>query len=115
MMAKGFDNYILVDVRSPIEVKLSTLPSAINITDYKTISSTLKPRIFYCTIGMRASRFVQNQSLPGENLVLKGGILSWLHAGGKLHNSDGTEVSIVHVGSEAWKVTPKGIEAVWEK
>lgn len=116
VLKKGFNNFVLVDVRSPLEREVSTLPEAINISDYKSLSSTLKPRIFYCTIGMRASRFVaENKDLPGESLVLKGGVLSWLHAGGKVHNNKGNEVSKVHVGSEAWNVTPKGIEAVWEK
>jgi sodium/bile acid cotransporter 7 len=43
---------------------------------------------------------------------LRGGILSWLHAGGKIYR-EGRETKSVHVYGRKWDLAPSEYEALW--
>ena len=113
------DSFILVDIRSPKERQVSTIPGSIDKNALKSMpESTLEAKqiIFFCTIGERSSRYAteyqqQNQKLKVSNL--HGSILSWIQKGGSLQDLSKQETKKVHVYSEAWSFVPKDFEPVW--
>ena len=70
-------------------------------------------KIAYCTISYRSGKFaqkLQKKGIPVYNL--KGGILAWVHDGGKVYDLNG-ETHRIHVYGRKWNLGPKGYQAVW--
>jgi rhodanese-related sulfurtransferase len=111
--------FILVDVRSPKERLVSTIPGSIDKKRFEEIAASEiknKQVIFYCTIGERSSRYAsdfleQNKEVKVSNL--HGSILGWIQEGGPLEDPTKQETKKVHVYSEAWSFVPKSFEPVW--
>jgi sodium/bile acid cotransporter 7 len=106
---------VLVDSREPREQQVSMIPDAISLTDFTRNASSYagRPVVFYCTIGYRsgvvATEYRKNDV---DAYNLKGGILSWVHAGQNV--VDGRkETRKVHVYGSKWNLLPCGYEAVW--
>lgn len=106
---------IFIDIREQHEQQVSMLPGSITEQDFldnlKRYADHIK--IAYCTISQRSGKFVENlqqEGIPAFNL--KGGILAWVHEGGKVYNRNG-ETQQVHVHDGEWNLVPAGYEAVW--
>jgi len=105
---------VLVDVRPLAERQVSRLPGAISLTEYLHDIGSYQGKtiIAYDTIGYRSGLVVQKQRAKGLPLVnLQGGMLGWLHAGGKAFDDFG-ETSRVHVYGALWNYPPPGCETV---
>lgn len=105
-----------IDVRTPAERAVSTLPGAVTEEAYRTDPGLAagKRAVLYCTIGYRSGVRIETlakQHLPVTNLT--GGILGWLHAGGLLVDAAGQPTKRVHVYGRTWNLAPLGYTAVW--
>lgn len=106
---------VFVDVRYPEEQALSMLPGA--ITDKEFLKN---PRAYedyaiigYCTMGYRSGKLAKKLKQKGYRMInSRGGILAWLHAGGKVYK-DAKAVNRVHVYGKKWDLAPSDYEAVW--
>lgn len=112
---------LIIDTRKPDEIALAKIKGAITIEDFtklietETLPDQLTTIVAYSTIGKRSSVYAQqfnHKEIKVKNLF--GGILSWLHAGQKIYDSNGNETKKVHVYSEAWNFVPESYEGVWE-
>jgi rhodanese-related sulfurtransferase len=106
---------IFIDLRDQQEQQVSMLPGAITekefMDNFKSYDDYVK--IAYCTIGYRSGKFaqkLQKEGIPVYNL--RGGILAWMHDGGKVYNQNG-ETHRVHVYQSQWNLAPARYEAVW--
>jgi rhodanese-related sulfurtransferase len=106
---------IFIDTRQPQESQVSMLPGAISVKEflrnYKSYDDHVK--IAYCTISYRSGKFAekyQNDNIPVYNL--RGGMLAWLHEGGKIYDQTG-ETYRIHIYGEKWNLAPEGYEAVY--
>ena len=106
---------ILIDVREPGEQQISVLPGAIIAKEFKKNPAKYADRvkIAYCTIGYRSGKFAQKLQKDGILVYnLKGGILAWVHGGGKIYDGNG-ETNRIHVYGQKWNLAPERFEAVW--
>ena len=106
---------VFIDVRKPNEQSVSHLPGAITVDFFlenqEKFSGYIK--IGYCTIGYRSGVFAQElhqKGIPIYNLL--GGMIAWVHAGGKVY-AGAEETNRIHVYSQEWNLGPEGFEAVW--
>jgi len=106
---------VFIDLREPQEQQVSMLPGAIDekefMRDFKSYEDYVK--IAYCTISYRSGKFaqkLQKEGIPVYNL--KGGILAWVHDGGKVYDQIG-ETRRIHVYDSEWNLLPARYEAVW--
>jgi len=70
-------------------------------------------KIGYCTISYRSgvlARGLNQKGIPIYNL--RGGLLAWVHDGGKVYNGS-KETHRIHVYGQEWNLGPEGYEAVW--
>jgi sodium/bile acid cotransporter 7 len=106
---------LFVDVREEKEQKVSMLPSAVTEKEFlkdpgRFIDHTL---IGYCTISYRSGKLAESLKSWGITLLnLKGGLLAWVHAGGRVYDRNG-ETTRIHVYGREWDLGPKRYEAVW--
>ena len=107
---------VFIDVREPKEREVSTLPRA--ITEAELLAQIDKYRnqflVAYCTIGYRSGKFAEK--MEKKNLTvynLAGGILGWVHAGGKVYAPDGSETSRVHVYGKQWNLLPENHQGLY--
>ena len=108
------DKAVFVDVREPKEQAVSMLPGAITEKDFLENPEAYKGRmiISYCTISYRSGKLAERLQKKGIQVMnLRGGILAWLHAGGKVYK-DGEPVMRVHVYGKKWDLAPSGYETV---
>jgi rhodanese-related sulfurtransferase len=115
---KNKDEYVLVDVRSEKEVKISKIPGALTRKEFETKRKLYKDKkiLTYCTIGVRSSKYVI--SLKQERFEaynLKESILGWTHRGLPLIGPEGKETRKVHVYAEAWNLVAKGYKGIWDE
>jgi sodium/bile acid cotransporter 7 len=106
---------MFVDVREPSEQAVSMLPGAITEKEFLKNPEAHKDRrvIGYCTISYRSGKLAQRLQKKGIQMVnLRGGILAWLHAGGKIYR-EGKPTNQVHVYGKRWNLAPSDYEAVW--
>jgi len=115
----GRENLWVVDVRTPEEFSVSTLPGAMTVAEFESRIQREKPEqiVAFCTIGVRSGAWVDGMRAKGvmvENL--EGGILGWTHLdaplvdpGTRPHRS----TLRVHVNSAYWDLVAEGYEAVW--
>ena len=106
---------VFIDVREPDEQSVSRLPGAITIDsfleNFETYNDFIK--IGYATISYRSGIIAQElhqKEIPIYNL--RGGLLAWVHAGGKVYYGD-DETRRIHVYSQEWNLGPDGYESVW--
>ncbi|MFC1883216.1 rhodanese-like domain-containing protein [Thermodesulfobacteriota bacterium] len=105
---------VFVDLRTPAEMMISTLPGAFSKDKYLKNRTRLagKTVIVYCTISYRSGIFAMEMAEKGVTLHnLAGGLLAWVHEGGKVYNDKG-ETRRIHVYGDKWNYPPTGYEAV---
>lgn len=106
---------VLVDVRSPAERAVSTLPGAITPDELEDRLDDLGDCtvVAYCTVGARSSRYARRMSRRGVPVLnLEGSLLAWTHAGGEL--TDGSSpTKRLHVFGPRWNLAADGYEGVW--
>ena len=106
---------VFVDVRGPSEQAVSMLPGAITEEEFLQNPAAHGDRtvIGYCTISYRSGKLAQKlQKKDIRMLNLRGGILAWLHAGGKIYR-EGVPTNQVHVYGKRWNLAPSGYEVFW--
>jgi len=106
---------VFIDIRKPEEQQISMLPGAITenefLENFKSYQDHVK--IAYCTISYRSGTFAehfQKDGIPVYNL--RGGILGWVHEGGKVYDQTG-ETHRLHVYGQEWNLAPEDYEALW--
>jgi sodium/bile acid cotransporter 7 len=112
-MAEG--NVVFIDIREPREQQVSMLPGAITEKEFINNPAKYKDavKIAYCTISYRSGKFAQKLQKKGIRVYnLKGGILAWVHDGGKVYDQNG-ETYRIHVYGRKWNLGPKRYQAVW--
>lgn len=108
---------VFVDVRSREEREVSIIPGALDEEQLLSESSRYRDRelVVYCTIGYRSAKFIDRQHEHFPRMTnMRGGILGWLHAGGKVVNG-GQTVRTVHVYGPKWALQPEAYTAVCKK
>jgi rhodanese-related sulfurtransferase len=108
---------ILVDVRTPHELKVSKIPGAHSKESYGQLTTQSNQIIVvYDTFGYRAIEWIQKQKEEGvKNLLyLQGGVIAWAHANGSFVDQDNKITPKVHVLNEAWALLPDNYEAISE-
>jgi sodium/bile acid cotransporter 7 len=106
---------LFIDVREEKEQQVSMLPGAVTEKEFLKDPGRYQDRILigYCTISYRSGKLAEKLQARGIALLnLKGGLLGWVHAGGKVYDRSG-ETWRIHVYGQKWNLGPKGYEAVW--
>ena len=106
---------VFIDIREPIEQQVSMLPGSITKNEFINNSNSYTDyvKIVYGTISNRSGKFAQNLQKAGVPVYnLRGGILAWVHDGGKVYDQNG-ETQRIHVYSRNWNLVPEQFEAVW--
>lgn len=103
-------DFIVVDVRSDAEVKVSVIPSAITKAEYEKNKSLYAGRLVipYCTVGGRSGAYAKQ--LVGKGVKVKnyqGSILKWIDAGLPLVTLEGKPTHRVHTYSDRYRVPEK--------
>ena len=109
-------NLLIVDVRESAEQQVSMIPEAITSSQFEQEAQRYKNTaiVTYCTVGYRSGIYAKDLQAKGYSVYsLKGGILSWVHAGQTVADSAGP-TRRVHVCGPKWNLLPRGYEAVWE-
>lgn len=108
-------NVLFVDVRKPSEIKVSKLPGAIGQSEYLSDRTRFdgKTIVGYCTISFRSGQLAKELLRKGITMInLRGGILAWVHEGGKVVDKEGKETHRLHVYGKRWDLAPKGYETI---
>jgi len=106
---------IFLDARKPEEMAVSMLPGAISKKQFLQNPGVYGDRtiVTYCTISYRSGIFARDLAKEGSNLVnLTGGILAWIHEGGKVYDQKGQVTNRVHVYGDRWNYAPDRYETV---
>ena len=106
---------VFIDIREANEQKVSRLQSAITIDHFLENIGTYHNfiKIGYGTIGYRSGITAREFHQKGIIMYnLRGGLLAWVHAGGKVYSGD-AESDRIHVYSQEWNLAPEGYETVW--
>ena len=111
------DAFVLVDVREPRELAVSTIPGALTRDEFEARKAELKAKgatiVPYCTIGYRSGLYTEELREQGfEAKNLEGSLLSWTWAGGPLVHDD-EPTKRVHVYGPQWNLVAEGYEGVW--
>lgn len=108
-------DFVLVDVRTERERRVSTLPGAIPASEFERRLAELANRtvVVYCTIGHRSSSYAREMGRRGVDVLnLEGSVLAWTHAGGPLVH-EGMPTKRLHVYGRRWNLAADGYETVW--
>ena len=108
-------DFVLVDVRTDAERRVSTLPGAITSEEFEARLAELAGRtlVAYCTIGRRSSDYVRRMARRGVDMLnLEGSVLAWTHAGGQFV-ADGVPTRLLHVYGRRWNLAADGYETIW--
>jgi rhodanese-related sulfurtransferase len=106
---------LLVDVREEKEQKVSMLPGAVTEKQFLKDPGAYRGRtlIGYCTISYRSGKLAEKLKAQGVTMLnLRGGLLAWVHDGGKVYDRTG-ETRRIHVYGRKWDLGPKDYESVW--
>ncbi len=106
---------VFVDVRSKKEQAVSMLPGAVTEEEFLKDPDRYKgfTLIGYCTISYRSGKLAEKLKRRGIRMVnLRGGLLAWVHDGGKVYDRDG-ETRRIHVYGRKWNLGPSSYEATW--
>jgi sodium/bile acid cotransporter 7 len=106
---------LFVDVRGEKEQDVSMLPGA--VTEQEFLSRPERYRdmvvIGYCTISYRSGKLAARLKARGIAMLnLEGGLLAWVHAGGKVFDRTG-ETRRIHVYCRKWDLGPQSYHPVW--
>ena len=72
-----------------------------------------KTIVTYCTISYRSGIFARDMADKGIQVVnLTGGILAWIHEGGRVYDQNGQIINRVHVFGDRWNYAPDRYETV---
>ncbi len=105
---------VLVDVRSPEEQQISMLPGAVTREEFLRHLDRYRDHVIigYCTISYRSGKLAQDLRKQGITMLnLQGGLLAWLHEGGRVY-SQGVETDKVHVYGKKWDLAPARYQTV---
>ncbi|OUR99850.1 hypothetical protein A9Q84_02140 [Halobacteriovorax marinus] len=108
--------YVLVDVRSAPERRVSMLPNAISKSEFEENPSKYQNKtiVTYCTIGYRSSKYaIKLQDKGLKVFSLKESILGWAVREKPLY-IEGKETRKVHIYSDAWNFLPEGYTGVYK-
>ncbi|MGB7326753.1 MAG: rhodanese-like domain-containing protein [Rubripirellula sp.] len=103
-------SFVVVDVRSDAEQKVSVIPGAITKTQYEKNSSLYVDRLVipYCTVGGRSGAYAKQLAGKGVKVKnYKGSILKWIDAGHPLVTLDGKPTNRVHTYSDRYRIPAK--------
>lgn len=106
---------LFVDVRTAKEQEVSMLPGAIAADEFLKHPGHHRDKVIigYCTISYRSGKLADTLKTRGMVMLnLKGGLLAWVHAGGKVYDRSG-ETRRIHVYGRKWNLGPKDYEALW--
>jgi rhodanese-related sulfurtransferase len=106
---------VFVDVREKKEQEVSMLPGAITEQEFLNHIERYRDKIIigYCTISYRSGKLAENLKAQGVVMLnLRGGLLAWIHDGGKVYDRNG-EIRRLHVYGRQWDLGPKDYVAVW--
>ncbi len=106
---------VFVDIREPEEQAVSMLPGALKETDFLANPEIHSDKVVigYCTISFRSGKLAKKLAKQGIRMHnLRGGILAWVHDGGKVFDHHG-ETRRVHVYGRKWNLVPEHYEPVW--
>lgn len=109
------DDVVFIDTRKKKEMKISMIPGAITEKEFLKSRGSFEGRmvVAYCTIGYRSGKLAKKMAGKGIKVFnLKGGLLAWLHEGGKLHHQ-GIPTNKVHVYGKKWDLAPSQYDAVY--
>ncbi len=68
--------------------------------------------IAYCTIGYRSGKFAEKMAARGREVKnLAGGLLAWVHDGGRVYR-ESKAVKQIHVYGPKWDYPPSGYESL---
>ena len=104
-----------MDIRKSKEQKVSILPGALTEKEFNKNVEKYRDHtiIGYCTISYRSGKLARKLKKRGIRMLnLKGGLLAWVHEGGKVYDAKG-ETKRVHVYQKKWNFLPAGYDAVW--
>ncbi|MFO7684779.1 MAG: rhodanese-like domain-containing protein [Desulfobacterales bacterium] len=106
---------LFIDVREEREQNVSMLPSAVTEKEFLKDPAKYEGRtlIGYCTISYRSGKLAARLKKEGIPILnLRGGLLAWVHDGGKVYDR-GSETRRINVYGRKWNLGPKDYEAVW--
>jgi rhodanese-related sulfurtransferase len=106
--------FVLVDVRSDAETKVSIIPGAITKTQYEENRSKYEGRtvIAYCTFGGRSGKYATRLAKAGIQVKnYEGSILDWVKKELPLVTRQGVPTNRVHTYSDQYNV-PAGYQQV---
>ncbi len=109
------DRALFIDVRDEREQEISMLPGAVTEKEFLRDPAKYGGRtlIGYCTISYRSGKLAAKLKKEGILLLnLRGGMLAWIHDGGKLCDRGG-ETRRIHVYGRKWNLGPDAYEAEW--
>ena len=109
------EKIVVVDVRSPEEYGVSTVPGAITAEKFETNRKQYKDHkiVAYCTIGYRSGLYAKKlREKNVEAFNLAGGVLAWAHAGKTFACQTG-ETRKVHVYGKNWNLLPEAYQPDW--
>ena len=109
------NSFLIVDVRSESEVRVSVIPSAIPQAEFeRTVADHRgKEIIAYCTVGARSGKFTKKLSRQGWRVRnYEGSIIDWCKHKLPLMTLDGAETQRVHTYSARYSV-PDEYEAIF--
>jgi sodium/bile acid cotransporter 7 len=109
------EKVIFVDIREPEEQRVSMLPGAVTGEEFEKDVEKYEDHINigYCTISYRSGKFARRLREKGVILYnLKGGLLAWVHEGGKVYDKRG-ETKRIHLYGKKWNYPPSDYEALW--
>ncbi len=106
---------VFVDVRPLAERRVSKLPEALSECEFLSCPDSYRGKtvIAYDTVGLRSGLFAEKFRKKGIGIAnLQGGLLGWLHAGGKIYDNKGRETRRVHIYGCIWNYAPLEYETV---
>lgn len=106
---------LFVDVREEKEQEVSMLPGAVTKQEFLKHPERYRDKVIigYCTISYRSGVLAEKLKARGITMLnLEGGLLAWVHAGGKVYDRAG-ETRRIHVYGRKWNLGPKGYDALW--
>lgn len=108
-------NIIFIDARNPKEQRVSMLPGAITARAFLKNTEKYEHhlKIAYCTVGYRSGILARKLNKSGITILnLRGGILGWVHAGGRVYDQNG-QTDRIHVYGRRWNLAPESYETTW--
>ncbi len=109
---QGRPNTVLIDVRTPEEQSVSVIPGAVLATPQTKLNALPEVRhadadatiVVYCAGGYRSARSISRsgETMAKHMVNLRGGIVGYANAGGKLVDARGGTSHKVHGYNSTW-------------